>query len=349
MIEDVNVEVLYVSEDKKMKEWMEVEIGKVDGVPHHIIYYRSPLKIFRQVFKTVAYIKGFRLILKKIKTLDLIHAHVTIDAAFFAWMIGKVKNIPFVVTEHAPDYLEQNWHRISKFVKPLLKRVIKQSQYVLPVSHSLSNNMQAFGLKGDYEVVPNVVNTKLFSITKKTNEQFRFLHISAFQEVKNIKGIINAVKLLEEKRKDFKITIAGIGNLKQLQQYAKGKGVLELIDFKGRQSEQEVAELMSEHDVFVLFSNYENLPCVLIEAQASGLPAISTDVGGTSEIISDAELGILISPQAEDVLAEKMSWMIDHVGQFDKEKIRKNAVNKYSEYQIRNQLMDIYNKTLRSE
>ena len=258
----MNIEVLYVSEDKKMKQWMEVDTGEVDGVSHHIIYYQSPLKIFRQFFKTVAYIKGLRLILKKIETLDLIHAHVTMDAAFFAWIIGKIKNVPFVVTEHAPDYLKQNWHRIPKFVKPLLKKVIKQSQYILPVSHNLANSMQAFGLEGNYEVVPNVVNTDLFSIGTNKEEKFKFLHLSGFQDVKNIKGILNAIKLLKENHQDFNLTIAGSGDLKPLQLYAKEIGVLKSVNFIGRINEQEVAELMSKQNAFVLFSNYENLPCV---------------------------------------------------------------------------------------
>ena len=342
----MNIEVLYVSEDKKMKQWMEVDIGKVDGVSHHIIYYRSPLKIFRQFFKTVAYIKGLRLILKKIETLDLIHAHVTMDAAFFAWIIGKIKNVPFVVTEHAPDYLKQNWHRIPKFVKPLLKKVIKQSQYILPVSHNLANNMQAFGLEGNYEVVPNVVNTDLFSIGTNKEEKFKFLHLSGFQDVKNIKGILNAVKLLEKNHQDFNLTIAGSGDLNPLQRYAKEIGVLESVNFIGRINEQEVAELMSQQNAFVLFSNYENLPCVLIEAQASGLPAISTDVGGTAEIISNSELGILIPPQNEEILAEKMAWIINNIESFDREKIRNNALTRYSELQVRQQLLRVYNRVL---
>ena len=85
---------------------------------------------------------------------------------------------------------------------------------------------------------------------------------------------------------------------------------------------------MPHADFFVLFSNYENAPVVISEALAVGLPIVSSNVGGISEMINE-EIGFLIDRKDEKALKEKILYLLDNFQKYDIEKIRNNGL-KYS-------------------
>jgi glycosyltransferase involved in cell wall biosynthesis len=89
----------------------------------------------------------------------------------------------------------------------------------------------------------------------------------------------------------------------ELEQLAERTGIAGSVRFLGLRSRHEIAELMRQVDVFALPSLWENAPHVVIEALASGLPVVATDVGGVSELVEgfDAEL---VPPAAPDALAD---------------------------------------------
>jgi glycosyltransferase involved in cell wall biosynthesis len=88
---------------------------------------------------------------------------------------------------------------------------------------------------------------------------------------------------------------------------------------------------MRQAACLVLFSNYENLPCVLIEAQASGLPAVATRVGGVPELLPEASLGLLVPPGDESALAHALREVLTAApGRFDAAQLRERAVDHYS-------------------
>lgn len=86
------------------------------------------------------------------------------------------------------------------------------------------------------------------------------------------------------------------------------------------QGEQLVDEL-AQADFLVVFSNYENLPVVIPEAFACGLPVIATKVGGIPEIITN-ENGILIERADENALKEAIFSIFENPKRFEKHKIR---------------------------
>ena len=65
---------------------------------------------------------------------------------------------------------------------------------------------------------------------------------------------------------------------------------------------ENVEQYLAEADAFVLSSNYEGLPLVILEAMASGLPIVSTDVGGVKDVVTDN--GLLVEPHSIEKLAE---------------------------------------------
>jgi glycosyltransferase involved in cell wall biosynthesis len=101
------------------------------------------------------------------------------------------------------------------------------------------------------------------------------------------------------------LLIVGHGSLKgEVEKLAKELGVAERVRLLGIR--KDVAALMNAADAFVMSSAWEGLPNVLIEASAIGLPAVATDVGGSSEVLLDRETGFLVPPKNPQVLAATM-------------------------------------------
>jgi glycosyltransferase involved in cell wall biosynthesis len=98
---------------------------------------------------------------------------------------------------------------------------------------------------------------------------------------------------------------------------------------------------MQQADAFVMFSRYENLPCVLIEAMACGLPVISSNVGGIPEIVHDFN-GRLVDSEDEEGLADRLKELIEENEHFDREKIRNFAVENFSMPSIGADLNQLY-------
>jgi glycogen(starch) synthase len=115
----------------------------------------------------------------------------------------------------------------------------------------------------------------------------------------------------------------------------------ETVSFMGRKNEDELAQIMRQADCFVLFSDYENLPCVIAEAMASGLPVIATRVGGIPEQVKPG-MGILVEPRDEAGLTQAMETMIDGAKRLDRAAIRSFAEREYSHPQVGQRFLLLY-------
>ena len=100
-------------------------------------------------------------------------------------------------------------------------------------------------------------------------------------------------------------------------------------------------------DCFVLFSDYENLPCVISEAMASGLPVIATRVGGVPEQVRPG-MGILVAPGDEAGLAKAMGDILDKNIHFDRPAIRRFAEENYSYGEVGKRFLHLYQEALKA-
>jgi glycosyltransferase involved in cell wall biosynthesis len=220
---------------------------------------------------------------------------------------------------------------------------------IMPVTHNLKEAMILNEFHNRYEVVPNVVDVKYFypEQNAEKNGKKTILHVSHLaDEHKNVSGILRVIKKLSEKRNDFELKIVGDGDLKPHISYSKELNLnKDIVSFHGTMSTQEIAETMRSSDMFVLFSNYENLPCVIIEAFAAGLPVISTDVGGIREHLTP-DKGKLIAARDEQALLDAIDNMLDNLTSFNKEALHKYASENFSYERIGERFTEIYTSVI---
>jgi glycosyltransferase involved in cell wall biosynthesis len=105
----------------------------------------------------------------------------------------------------------------------------------------------------------------------------------------------------------------------------------------------DVASHMRRSHIMVLFSRFENLPCVLLEGFCCGLPAIGTNVGGIPEIINN-ENGMIVESGNEEELLKTLHTMLDNYSVYDREKIAKEAAAVFSYQAIGKRFAEIYSR-----
>ena len=217
----------------------------------------------------------------------------------------------------------------------------------MPVSLDLQHCMGGHGVKNRFRVIYNLVNTDMFKLGEphQTGKK-RILHISTLrEEAKNFSGILRTIERLRQQRDDFELHVIHDYEAPEFKAFVKEHNLSDCVIFHGKKTSAEVAEAYQKADFFVLFSNFENLPCVIVEAFASGVPVLSTAVGGIAEILSP-ERGVLIPQGDEEALLRSMNQMLDHCHEYDREAIRQYAISTFSNEIIGNQIFETYRELI---
>ena len=129
--------------------------------------------------------------------------------------------------------------------------------------------------------------------------------IARIVPIKNHALLVDAANLLRKRFGNFKVLVVGDGYLKnEINDLVLKHSLVEYFEFAGFSNELEKYYGMS--DIVALTSLNEGLPTVIIEAMSAGIPVVSTDVGGVSDLISDNETGLLAESGSPESLAEKL-------------------------------------------
>ena len=350
--------VLYVHSDDSSVIKSELIKTEENGIQTWRIYYRKstfPIIFIARIinlFKFFFYhYWGIQLITKANRKPDLIHVNVLTRLGFIAWVYKSFTQTPYVVTEHWTRYLPGVNSYEGRFRKKITELIVKNAKAVMPVTENLMNAMQSHRLVNkNYKVVPNVVDTKLFhpEKSKEQNSIKKIVHLSCFtDEQKNQKGILKVIQKMSKIRQDFELHFIGDGAdfqfIKSLSDDYRLNG--KFVFFDGLLEGEELAKALRASDLMILFSHYENLPVVILESFACGVPVISSRVGGIHEHLND-ERGALVEAGNEDQFLKTLMHELDQLNRFDKNKIRQYALDHFSKEVIGQQLYDIYAKII---
>ncbi|MFP3596282.1 glycosyltransferase family 4 protein [Chryseobacterium sp. SIMBA_029] len=337
-----DVEILHAIGDNNQKEEFIFDDKIINDIRTLIIYYKNssnPVVNFLRRMK--AYKMGFSNVQKP----DVVHANVLHNTMLFAVYLKKKYKIPFVVSEHWSALQKNNLFKTAHTVKIIAKYIARNANYILPVSNNLKDSLQFLGVRTPMKVIPNVVDTHLFLSKSEANSIFIFLHISNLIPGKNADRIINvAIKLLKQGY-DFNLQIGGDGDISKLNRIVQKENLEQKIKIFGIQTLPQVADRMHHSDCFILFSDYENQPCVIAEAFASGIRVISTNVGGVSEFFPE-NFGILLEKPSEDLLEKAMISMLENNISYDRKELANYAKNTFSKEVVGRIFVKIYDEVI---
>lgn len=341
---------LFVCADPNIKNTFEIESETIRGVFTLYVYYKKSKNIFLNLFRVFkSYRLGWKKVLSEFGTPHLIHLNILWPAGIFAYYLKKFFGKKYIITENWTGYLDENgsYSKSNRIIKFITKAVAQNAELITPVSKHMQQAMAKHHLGSAFEIVFNVVNTEIFypSVEPKRTDKTVFLHVSTtLDEQKNVSGLIHAVKKLSEKKMNFELNIVSEKNFSSHEKMAEELGLLNRsVFFKSNMNADGVAGEMRKSHCFVLFSNYENLPVVICEAMASGLPVISSAVGGVPEHITD-EFGLLVSPRNIDELCRAMEYMMENKNQYSPARIREYAEKNFSYEAVGEKFYSLYKR-----
>jgi glycosyltransferase involved in cell wall biosynthesis len=306
----------------------------VDKIRYNIQFYSFSRKFISKYFKEHG-------------APGLVHVHVPVKSGNIAYWIKKKYKISYLVSEHASTYLNEapdSYFKRSFFYKKQVKRIFENAIAVTNVSATIGNILlELFNIK-NLLVIPNVVNESLFKPKIKEAHEFTFIHASTLTEQKNIFGILRSFAELYKIRQDWKLVILGAYTT-DIVNFITAQHLSENITLMNEVPHDQVPMYMQQSDVFVLFSNHENLPCVILEALCVGIPVISSIVGGVEEAVN-RENGILVEKENEKELLEALLKIREEYHSYDRNKISREATEKYKGETIGKQFNNLYKQLL---
>jgi glycosyltransferase involved in cell wall biosynthesis len=348
------VKVLFVVKDNTMP------LGKI--LPDHkteqnyecFTYYYSSSSKIKLVEKVVSVwlqarclSKGFRLIVSKYGLPSLIHSHVLLKHAWFAFKKAKQYQLPLLASEQWTGYLpeaEKEFRSLTSFQKKTISKLLQYASHVTTVSEYLALQLKKRFPFNEYTVIPNLVDTSIFKPMEDRNDTIpTFIHISTLSTQKNFDDILKACALLKEKTENFRLIVFAPPHHSYYEK-VKELGLDGLVIFKQEVPQTKLNKAVADSDALVLYSNYETFGCVIVEANACGVPVIVSDFPVFSENVKEGITGFKVPLHDLSSLAGCMMKIINGQHSFNKEQIIRLTKEHYSFEVVGKQFAEVYER-----
>jgi glycosyltransferase involved in cell wall biosynthesis len=272
-----------------------------------------------------AVIKAYLFIKKNWGTIEVIHAQEP-KPAFAALILRKLFGIPYVVSEHSTSFPKRT---LSPLEVKFAQLAYSRASCVLGASAKFPIDFQYYSIECFFRWLPNCVDSTLFFPTGQKRE-FLVLHCSLFDEKKRVSDLIEAFAAVQKKFPEARLELIGDGPERgRVQELAQKMLIPGSFLFRGFQPKPVVARAMRRASLFVLPSEAENLPCVLIEAMSCGTPVVATNVGDIDHIVGEKQ-GILVNPGDILCLAAAIEKVLTGEKNFNHRDIAEYAANNFS-------------------
>jgi glycosyltransferase involved in cell wall biosynthesis len=333
-----DVVVVHLHRDEHARRPFSIERVEADPPVWRVRYRYRPL-LLSLACHFVGAVAAYRRVSRSGFRPDLLHAHFFL-AAGPAALLSLATRIPYVATEQWTAFLPEDPTELGPVWRRAARASLRRARLLLPVSEDLRDAMRDAGITGRYRVVPNAVDVSLFRPGGDGRQ--RLLTVGLLGPQKGVDVLLRAFSRLPG---DLALDVVGDGpGRREYEALAAELGVDDRVVFHGLQPKARIAELMQDAALFVLASRYDNNPCVLVEAQAGGLPIVSTTVGGIPEIVGDA--GLLVERDDPAALADAIEQALRDSDRWDRAAIAAAARERYSFEAVGAALADAYRSAL---
>lgn len=243
---------------------------------------------------------------------DVVHGHTFLPA--LPTRLSSLTDAETVFTVHGTA-ITSGVGRDTSALADVKLRIEREFVLGFDYDHVISVNNEHVGLLSDYHesvsCIPNGVDLDRFAADVERGRDVLFL--GRLAPKKRVSDLIRAFAHIESDYPESDLVIVGTGpEEEQLVDLARELGIADRVSFRGRISDEEVANSYATAGVFVLPSVWEGHPLTLLEAWASGAPVIASDVEGIEEFLDHEETGYLVPPKSPGELADALTYTLDN-------------------------------------
>lgn len=318
----------------------------IEGDDYKLDHRIERVKLHKKFIVNFVVVRGFFFLLsyyfKKKNRPDIISSHI--DFVGYATILpSKLYRIKVVVSEHF-NHLNQEPSILRSLLWYVLYRlpdaVTVLTKIDIPFFKNKTKRVLVMENPCSFEPINNL-NNKRKKIILTVGNLDRYHH----------KGFDNLLQISSKvlvNKPDWQLKIGGGGDegLKILKKMASDLKIENQVEFLGYRND--IKELMSEAEIYVLPSRHEGLPMVLIEAMSQGMACIAYDcVSGPSDIINDGINGILVENQNKEAMTTRLNELI--VNEDLRQSLRNNSLkslDKFTMDNVGNKWMRLFNELL---
>jgi glycosyltransferase involved in cell wall biosynthesis len=329
--------------------------GRIDGTPYEHAARERKLDIVRVREKNAFDYRVLKQIVSFMNEyqINILHTH-DFRSNLVGLSVAKLLRRPIVTTVHGWITNDKK----SKFKAVIDKWVACQCDHIITVSRATKERI-GNKIKDDFvTVIPNALRLEQFNPVKPFGkfrkslciepDEIVIANIGRLSPEKGQELFICAAKEVMQKYKNVRFLIVGIGpDLKKLERLVKNNGLEEYVIFTGYRDDMPL--LYNDIDLVVQSSFTEGMPNVILESLLMEVPVIATDVGGTSEVVSHGQTGILIQSGDLNGLISRINEFIEN-RQYMKEMVkrgREDVKKRFNHAERVESLEDVYLKVFK--
>jgi glycosyltransferase involved in cell wall biosynthesis len=253
------------------------------------------------------------LLVRELRRADVVHVFSASFSGFLlstapAMLVARALGKPVVLNYHGGEAREHLSG--SAIARWMLRRLA--DRHVVPSSF-LREVFRDFGIAAD--VVPNTIDLQRFAYRVRDPLRPHLLSTRNFEGVYNVACTLEAFALVQRQIPEATLTLVGAGpDRARLQAMVEALGI-EHVTFAGRVAPEEMPRYYAAADIYVQTPAADNMPVSVLEAFASGLPVVSTEVGGVPAVLADGVHGLLACAGDAGHVAERILHLLAHPGE----------------------------------
>lgn len=280
------------------EEGVEVELVQVNA-PYWPAWIAA-VRGIRALFRLVPYLTRLWLTAKRVQLF-----HVMANSGW-AWhlfavpvvWVARWRRVPVIINYRGGE-ADSFFEREFRWVKPTLARV----QSIVVPSGFLQHVFDKRGV--DVQIVPNIIDLSRFFPASRERDEKHIIVARNLEDIYDIPTALRAFAKVRQRIPHARLTVAGSGpRLADLRELCDSLGIASAVHFTGRLDNERMADLYRQADLMLNSSLADNMPISLLEAMASGVPVVSTDVGGVPYLVKHGKDALLVPPGDPAAMAD---------------------------------------------
>jgi len=246
---------------------------------------------------------------------DIVQSFFVVPSGPVGWWASRFGGIPHVIRlggGDLPGHEPKRFELAHKLLRPSVRCLLRGAAARVVNSDGLKQRAESIFPGMSFEVICNGVDTDQFSpLTSATHRVPTVLSVSRLIERKGLQLLLPALARLKQDGVQFRLLVAGDGPLRAaLEAQTADLGLAECTEFLGLQSRDELPDIYRQADVFCLPSLSEGMANVVLEALATGLPIVASDVPGMAELVEEGANGFVVEAGRSDALVEPLRTLL---------------------------------------